>query len=233
MIATIVTAFISFVSTNIDDIFILMILFSQRNNEMKKQHIIIGQYLGIGILVLISIIGALGFSVIPKEYVGVLGLMPIYLGVKAYLGHEKVAEGSGSETYKDFQKKDRHAFEESINNKRHHIIKFIKNFINPSILKVISVTIANGADNIGIYIPLFTSMDLVNTFLTVIVFMILTALWCFVGLKLSEHPLVEKSIKRYDYIFVPIIFIGLGIFILIKSGTIKLLINSLISTLNI
>ncbi|MEW8955827.1 cadmium resistance transporter [Clostridium sp.] len=233
MIATIITAFIFFVSTNIDDIFILMILFSQRSNQMKKQHIIIGQYVGIGSLIVISIIGALGFSVIPQEYVGILGLMPIYLGIKVYLGHKKEPEENRNKIYKDSQKKDGHEFEGLLDTKRDHIITFIKSFINPNVLKVISITIANGADNIGIYIPLFTSMDLFNTFLTVIVFMILTALWCFIALRLSEQPLVQRNIKKYDYIFVPIIFIGLGIFILIKSGTINLFIDKIINTLYI
>ncbi|WP_346936869.1 cadmium resistance transporter [Clostridium sp.] len=79
MISTIIIAFVSFASTNIDDIFILMLFFSQINNDMGKRHIVIGQYLGITLLTTISIIGALGISLIPSEYVGLLGLVPIYL----------------------------------------------------------------------------------------------------------------------------------------------------------
>lgn len=79
LISTIIIAFVSFASTNIDDIFILMLFFSQINNDMGKRHIVIGQYLGITLLTTISIIGALGISLIPSEYVGLLGLVPIYL----------------------------------------------------------------------------------------------------------------------------------------------------------
>ena len=82
---------------------------------------------------------------------------------------------------------------------------------------------ANGGDNIGIYIPLFTGKSLVDILVTVIIFIILVALWCFIGLRLSEHPFVKKNIEKYDHIFVPIIFICLGIFILIKNGTISLI----------
>jgi cadmium resistance transport/sequestration family protein len=231
MLITIITALISFTSTNIDDIFVLMLLFYQRNNYMKKQHIIIGQYLGIGTLITISIIGALGFSVIPHEYVGVLGLVPIYLGIKTYFDHKKETKGNMNKTYKEFQKEDNNEVEELNDTKRNRIITFIKSFINPSVLKVTSVTIANGADNIGIYIPLFTSMDLVDTFITLIIFMILIALWCFIGLRLSEHPFIQRNIKKYNHIFVPIIFIGLGVFILIKSGTINLIVDKIINKL--
>ena len=88
-------------------------------------------------------------------------------------------------------------------------------------MTVFSVTFANGGDNIGIYIPLFTSMSLAGILVTVIVFVNLTALWCFIALKLAEHPLIQRNIEKYKHIFAPIIFIGLGIFILMKSGTIS------------
>ena len=68
MFSTVITAFVSFASTNIDDLFVLMLFFSQINNVMKRRHIVIGQYLGIVTLTTISIIGALGVSIIPHEY---------------------------------------------------------------------------------------------------------------------------------------------------------------------
>ncbi len=74
-------------------------------------------------------------------------------------------------------------------------------------------------------------MDLVDTFITLIIFMILIALWCFIGLRLSEHPFIQRNIKKYNHIFVPIIFIGLGVFILIKSGTINLIVDKIINKL--
>jgi len=89
LIDVIIKAIVSFVSTNIDDIFVLMLLFSQVSVVMKKSHIIIGQYLAIGTLTTISIIGAFGVSVIPKEYIGLLGLAPIFIGIKAWLDHRK------------------------------------------------------------------------------------------------------------------------------------------------
>lgn len=85
-----------------------------------------------------------------------------------------------------------------------------------------SITFANGGDNIGIYIPIFISMNLLNILITVIIFLFFTGIWCFIGLKLSEHPFVQRSIENYKHIFVPIIFIELGIFILMENETITL-----------
>lgn len=215
MISTALKAFISFVSTNIDDIFVLMFFFSQINNVMKKSSIIIGQYLGIIFLTTISIIGALGIELIANEYIGFFGLIPIYLGIKAYTDYIKASKLSDS--YSNI--------EEISYTKENTRINFITKLINPSILKVFTVTFANGGDNIGIYIPLFASMNMVGIFVTVIIFLLLTALWCFIALRLLEYPFVQNSIEKYKHIFVPIVFIGLGIFILIESKTINLIYN--------
>lgn len=203
LISTVITAFVSFASTNVDDILVFMLFFSQINNVMKRRHIIIGQYLGIGALTTISIIGALGVSVVPHEYVGLLGLVPIFLGIKAYVDHKKESKDNGNTGQQELQNCENSKLEETTDTQGNSIITFIKSFINPSVVKVFSVTFANGGDNIGIYIPLFTSMSLVGILVTVIIFALLIALWCFIGLKLAEHPFVQINIEKYKHIFVP------------------------------
>lgn len=217
MISTVLMAFVSFVSTNIDDIFILMLFFSQVNDVMKRRHVVIGQYLGIGALTTISIIGASGVSVIPHKYVGLLGLVPIYLGIKTCVDHKKEYKNIGYKDRQEFQVDKRSKPDEIANTQGNRIMTLLKRFINPSIIKVFSVTLANGGDNIGIYIPLFTGMSSRGIFVTIIIFVILVALWCFIALKLAEHPFIKGNIEKYKHILVPIIFIGLGFFILMKS----------------
>jgi cadmium resistance transport/sequestration family protein len=216
------TALVSFLSTNIDDIFILMLFFSQVNKDMKVKHIVVGQYLGMGVLIAISTIGALGISIIPKEYVGLLGLIPIYLGIKGYIGYKKEINNNVEEEVQDTEENIQ---EQVVLNQENKTLVSIRKFISPSILKVAGVTIANGGDNIGIYIPLFSSMKLYSILVTSIVFLLLTALWCFIGLRLAQHPFLNKNIEKYKHIFVPIIFIALGIFIIIESGTLGLFIK--------
>ncbi len=222
MISTIITAFISFFSTNIDDIFILMLFFSQVNKDIKVKHIVIGQYLGIGALTAISIAGALGISIIPQEYVGLLGLVPIYLGIKEYIEYKKEIKNNVEEEVQDAEENIQ---EQVVLNQENKTLVSIRKFISPNILKVAGVTIANGGDNIGIYIPLFSSMKLYSILITVIVFLLLTGVWCFIGFKLAEHPFVNKNIEKYEHIFVPIIFVALGVFIILESGALGLFIK--------
>ena len=68
----------AFVATNIDDIFVLMLFFS--NPKFRMRQVVIGQYLGIGLLVVISTIGSLIALVVPQYIIGLLGLIPISIG---------------------------------------------------------------------------------------------------------------------------------------------------------
>lgn len=223
MFGTILTALTSFVATNIDDIFVLMLFFSQINDTIKVRHIIIGQYLGISALIAISIIVALGISIILNEYIGLLGLVPIYLGINEYIKYKKERKDIESTEDQENRISKNNNLEKTTENDDNSITKVIKSLINPSVFKVASVTLANGGDNIGIYIPLFTSMNSMDIFITVIIFIILIALWCYIGKSLSEYPFIQRNIEKYKHIIIPIIFIGLGIFIIIKSGTIPLI----------
>lgn len=202
MFKTIITALTSFISSNLDDIFVLMILFSQFDKKLKKNHIVAGQYLGISILTIISIIGALGVSLFPHQYVKLLGLIPIYIGIKIYLDYLK--ENCNNN---EFNEIDINPIEEKD--------KYTGKFVTSNILSVAAITIANGGDNIAIYIPVFANMNLLNIFISVVAFIILTGLWCFLGYILGNNSYIQNIVEKYKYIFVPTIFILLGIFIII------------------
>lgn len=221
MASTLITAVISFISTNLDDLFILMLFFSQISTCMTKPAIVWGQYLGIGVLIAISILGALGLSVVPSEYVGLLGFIPIGLGLKILIDYHQKKQKAENPVTLGLSQENEHELklEELTDAQCRPKTSLLKHLIKPGVLKVASITIANGGDNIGIYVPLFTGMNLIELSATVLVFGILTALWCLIGLKLSAHPLIQTNIAAYQHIFVPIVFIGLGIYILMKNGT--------------
>ncbi len=190
----IITSVIAFASTNIDDIFVLMLFFGNKN--YKPKHVIIGQYLGIGILIAISFAGSFIGIVIDKTYIGLLGLLPIFLGIKALVVHYKKK--------KIFDEEDKET-------------KVSEH--NGSIFSVAGVTIANGGDNIGIYIPLFVTLTLSGKLVMITIFLIMIAVWCYAGWYLSKHPAIARIIDKYGHIFTPIVLILLGLYILYQSGS--------------
>lgn len=190
----ILTSFLAFVSTNIDDIFILMLFFGTK--KFRDSTIIIGQYTGIGALVAISLAGSLIGNFIDQRYIGLLGLFPIYLAVKAFIG---------------MLKKD--DIDERPNVEAR----------SSGILSIAGVTIANGGDNIGVYVPLLTTMSLSEKLEMLIIFGVMTYLWCMLGKFLSSRPLVARQIDKYGHIIMPVVLLLLGVFILYESGSITLI----------
>src|SRR5262245_6946347 len=79
----IITSVIAFASTNIDDIFILTLFYGSK--RFKDGEILGGQLLGIISLIAVSLIGSLAGLFIDPAYIGLLGLIPIYLGIKGIL----------------------------------------------------------------------------------------------------------------------------------------------------
>ena len=193
MIETLILSITAFVGTNIDDIFINAFLFAEAKQTADIRHIAIGKYLGIGFLVAVSLLGALGLQLFPKQFIGWFGLIPIALGTK--------------EIFCNIVSKDRA-------NKGNSICV---NFLFHAML----ITAANGADNIGIYIPLFANFSKWQIAAAVSIFGVLTAVWCYLGKKLSDLPAFKKILLKYKNALIPAIYIALGIYILLKNFVLK------------
>lgn len=190
MIASIFTSVVAYVSTNIDDIFVIMILLAQADKRTKGK-LIAGHFLGVGLITVASMLGALGLQNLPLKYVGILGLVPIGLGIKAWLDHKKGADGDNAP---DAQ--------------------------GVSLLSMAMITVGNCADNVGVYIPLFTGFSGAERIGAVGVFAVMTALWVFLANSLAEFPKVKAAVGKYKHIVIPAVFILLGIYIILDSGLI-------------
>lgn len=94
MLQSIFSAIAVYISTSIDYLFILLIIFSQSHTKKGIRHIFWGQYLGTGILVAVSLFAAYVLNFIPQDWIiGLLGLIPIYLGIRvAVIGEEEEEE---------------------------------------------------------------------------------------------------------------------------------------------
>ena len=67
VLEAVVAGGLSFVATNIDDLFILMLFFSQTDAVFRVRHVVVGQYLGFASLVALSVLGSLGGLVVLEE----------------------------------------------------------------------------------------------------------------------------------------------------------------------
>lgn len=185
MLATVGVGITVFVLTNIDDLLLLAAFFA--DGRLRPGAIVAGQLLGIGALVVASALAALTALVVPSAWIALLGLAPLALGVRLLL---VPAAGSSLDDPKD-----------DLGDHRSHIVA------------VAAVTVANGGDNLGVYIPLFAA-DLRMIPLHAAVFGVLTLALCAVGRLVVDAPLVGARMRRYAHILLPFVLIGLGLWIL-------------------
>lgn len=81
-----------------------------------------------------------------------------------------------------------------------------------------AITLANGGDNIGVYVPKFAAAGNVATAGYVAVFLFMVDAWCALGRHLASRPLVAKALSRWDHILLPIVLITIGTLILVQGG---------------
>jgi cadmium resistance protein CadD (predicted permease) len=84
-----------------------------------------------------------------------------------------------------------------------------------SVASIALVTMSNGADNISVYVPFFL-IGRSNLWLILTAYALLVALWCFVGRWLGNHAFILRSLDRWGHWAVPLIFVGLGIYVLLS-----------------
>lgn len=87
-------------------------------------------------------------------------------------------------------------------------------------LSVAAVTIANGADNLSVYTPMFRTIGTVPSVVTVGVFAVLVAVWCLVSSWLGSHEKVVAVVERFGHWIVPVVFVVIGVVIIADSGVI-------------
>ena len=199
MIHNVVTSIILYSGTAVDLLIILMLFFAKRKSRKDIINIYLGQFLGSVSLIFLSLLFAFVLNYIPsKEILGLLGLIPIFLGLKVLL----LGDSDGEAIAKDGLRKDN------------------KNLI----FLVAMITFAScGADNIGVFVPYFTTLNLANLIVTLLTFLVMIYLLVFSAQKLAQVPSVGETLEKYSRWFIAVVYLGLGMYILIENNSFDIL----------
>ena len=199
MIQNVVTSIILYSGTAVDLLIILMLFFAKRKSRKDIINIYLGQFLGSVSLIFLSLLFAFVLNYIPsKEILGLLGLIPIFLGLKVLL----LGDSDGEAIAKDGLRKDN------------------KNLI----FLVAMITFAScGADNIGVFVPYFTTLNLANLIVALLTFLVMIYLLVFSAQKLSQVPSVGETLEKYSRWFIAVVYLGLGMYILIENNSFDML----------
>ena len=198
MIQTIVTAAVLYIATALDLLVILLMFFARAKTRKEYRDIYIGQYVGSVALIVISLFFAFVLNYVPEKWIlGLLGLIPIYLGIKVAI----YGDSDGEERAK-----------KELNEKG----------LSKLVGTIAIITIAScGADNIGVFVPYFVTLSVTNLLITLFVFLILIFVLVFTAQKLANIPGVGEIVEKFGRWIMAVIYIALGLFIIIENDTIQ------------
>ena len=188
---------VAFTATNIGDLFVLVMFFS--NSSFSIKQIVTGQYIGVSSLIAISAVSYFAAFILPSAWIRLMGVFPIIIGIKNLVKRKtrktpiayKIAPTGESQP-----KIVRHP--------------------GHNILSVAIVSFADGGDNIAVYVPLFASSSLSQLAILLTVFLIMIGVWCMAAYCLLRNKIAGERIRKYGHILFPFVLIGLGLLILLR-----------------
>jgi cadmium resistance protein CadD (predicted permease) len=188
----------AFVGTNIDDLFILMVFFAKRS--FPPSQIILGQYVGMGLLIGVSLVGSLVALIIPHNLIGLIGLFPIAIGIKELLDLRKQGDYDNDDYQEVTKRLPRNRWT-----------------VYLPFLTVATITFSGG-EEIGVYTSIFATYNVLSEIITIVsVVMVLTGVWCIIASYLANHSFLATRFRRIANWVLPFVLIGLGLYILVEA----------------
>jgi len=189
---------LAFLVTDIDDLFVLVAFFADA--AIRPRHVVIGQYAGIAFLIAASGLAMLARLVVPAPAIGLLGFLPLVLGIREAVALARSLRGS-----RDDADDPRRAGPATSR--------------RPGIFGIAMVTIANGGDNIAVYAPLFASSTPSRAAGLAGIFLAMTGVWLGLAWFTVHNPLFGRYLQRWGRRLLPPVLILLGVLILWENGT--------------
>ncbi len=211
--AVAVLAVAAYVATNIDNLFVLLAFLAdvrggkRGDTRDETRRIVIGQCIGSAALVVASLAIAALLASVPDRMIGLLGLLPVAVGLgKGWTWLRSLRLYGSPASQKTAQPTQRQLTEQSA-----------------SAWTVAGVAIANGSDNLAVYVALYAGRNAIDTTSITVVFGAMTALWCAGAVWLVRHPLLGAPLRRYGAALLPLVLLVVGCSVIVEHGTWRLL----------
>jgi cadmium resistance protein CadD (predicted permease) len=214
LISTLVIGISTALATTFDDNLYLTAFFGKVNRTFRPKHIVLGEFVGFTALVLASLPGFFGGLLIPSTWIGLLGLLPIIIGISHLMSREDGGEEVQTVSMNFTSDARSHRRKKSL----------WATLRDRQTYRVSAVTIANGGNNIGIYVPLFATSNLPSLGVILCVCYVSVGVWCCLSYFMTRNPLMAPLLTRYGRKIFPFVLIWLGFSILMKSESYRLFI---------
>jgi cadmium resistance protein CadD (predicted permease) len=199
----------AFVGTNIDNCVVTMALVAGAPLE-RAHRIAAGQVIGFAIVVAVAAAAAALLFEFSAAVVGLLGLVPLALGLRGLVGLARSHSGGEDE-------------ESTARGRRRRPLRPEQRAVGRSLTAAALVTIAAGGDNLAVYIPLFRVGGATNIGAILAVFVVGEVLVTWLVLAGGRHPKARTVMLRLGHWVVPVLLCCVGVLVMVEAGTFSLL----------
>lgn len=197
-------AVLVFLATNLDDLLLLVVLFSDSPQRSHPWGVLAGQILGFSCILLLSLSGYVTALVISSQWMSCLGFLPLFLGMRQLFRLSRSSAGCRDGIDLGF-----HGHPERVST--------ITSSWRSTAVKVAALTLANGSDNVSVYLPLFGRLSSLGSVITVITFFLaLVVLWL-LAQWLCHHKRWKHRLQALAPRLCPVVLIALGLWLLRDS----------------
>jgi len=190
MIPLTLLSIVLFAGTHVDDLLLLLGFFAART--MSTSAIVTGQYIGVALLLLAGLLCSEIVVMMPPYYLRLLGLVPLALGLFKLQALFR-GQFAGINEPPPASTQSRH------------------------MMGVAALTLSSGGDNLGVYLPFFATHPPRARLVIVVVFLFMTAVWCFAARWLAHHTLLQPFLRTWGARLLPVVLVLLGLHILFPT----------------
>ncbi len=158
----------------------------------RVRRIVSGQLTGFAFIVVLSAGGAAVLTAFPVWTVGLLGLVPIALGIRGFVAlYRRRGDTSRPEP------------------------------VGGGFFAAALVTVGNGGDNLAVYIPLLRQGTPAAGTLAVAWLLALDVGLCGLAVVVGRHPRTLATLERAGAWLTPLVYCAIGIAVLVRAGTLR------------
>jgi cadmium resistance protein CadD (predicted permease) len=196
----------AFVGTNVDNCVVTMAMVA--GAPLHRAHrIAAGQVVGFVVVVAVSAAGAAVLYEFSPAVVGLLGLVPLAIGVSGLLGLAR--RRAGTDSVPAAVPTPRSRWRRRPEDRA----------VGQSLTAAALVTVAAGGDNLAVYIPLLRVGGATNLGAIAAVFVVGEVLVTWLVLAGGRHPKARQIMLRMGHVAVPVLLCCVGVLVMVQAGT--------------
>ena len=226
LLATIQIAVASAVATTFDDNIYLTAFFGEVDRSFRPMHVVVGDLLGVSFLIAVALLGASLGVLFPRNLVGLLGLIPILIGVSTLLQRLNMRHAVDADAAVGPSRGRGDAMARVSPGFVSRRLTLWDLLQDRQTYGVSVVTISNGSNNLSIYIPLFASLGAAQLLVVIPTIYLAVLCWLALSFGLTRMPGLSLVLNRYAKAILPFVLIWLGYRILTDSGSLQWLLAS-------